>query len=197
MAGVTLSVNPVNSGEIYCDKKKMNNYAIYDIGTELSCEAKTNKTASLVPLVGDWLESITKGDLVFDSWSGLSNKSSTSTTFKVSQFGVLSANFKQSPPLLPDWLLGVIATLVVSGVIATYKILIKKTHRVNTKEYEKKIESTYALYHNKEECLHRLSERRRQITELFVNGKISKRNYELLDNKISDYENDMLKKAKS
>jgi hypothetical protein len=90
----------------------------------------------------------------------------------------------------------VIATLLASGVIATYKILSKKTHKINTKQYEKSIESTYdALHHNKEECLNRLGEKRKQIVELFARGRISRKDYEFLDNKISDYEKDMFKRV--
>jgi hypothetical protein len=45
--------------------------------------------------------------------------------------------------------------------------------------YEQKIDRAYnASLYNKQDCLQRLNEKRTQITELFVKGKISKSNYD-------------------
>jgi YVTN family beta-propeller protein len=196
MTGIRLKVHPLDFGTISCNGRKISDdYILYDLGSNVICKASINDTSGHIPFIGYLLDYISKGSIEFTSWSEASDDTdSNPTTFAALQYETLIANFKQNPPPLPEWLLTAMIPIIISAVIALYKIFGKRTHRINTKEYEKKIESTYnALYQNREECLHRLDERRRQITELFAKGKISKKNYELLDNTISNYENEIFK----
>jgi YVTN family beta-propeller protein len=104
--GIAVSVIPSNEGDAYCNNNKiLNNYALYDNGTSVICEVEINSTFSTIPIIGEWLESTTKGSLRFSSWHGLINSADNPVKFNISQFGVLTANLRQDPPLMPEWLL--------------------------------------------------------------------------------------------
>ena len=195
MTGITLKVRPLNFGSISCNGRKISdNYILYDLGTRSVAQLVTNNTSGQIPFIGSLIDYISKGSIDFKQWSNSNDTDANHTvTFTASKYETLTANFKQNPPL-PDWLWTAMISIIISAVIALYKIVSRNTHRINTTEYEKRIESTYnALHQNREECLHRLNERRRQIVELFAKGKISRKNYELLDNTISNYESEMFK----
>jgi YVTN family beta-propeller protein len=197
IAGIRLKVNPVNFGTISCNGRKISDdYILYDDASQVKCTASVNDTSGHTPFIGPLLDYISKGSIQFASWSEPSGDTnySPNINFSALQYGTLTANFKQLPPPLPDWLLTAIIPIIISAVIALYKIVSRRTHKINAKEYEKKIQDIYnTLSQNREECLRRLDDKRRQITELFTKGKLSRKNYELLDNTISYYENRMFK----
>jgi YVTN family beta-propeller protein len=190
--GVASSINPANSGDIYCNNRKVvNNYAMYDHGTSLTCEVRINSTSSAIPFIGDLLESITKPGLAFNSWSGLANNSKDNpTTFTASRFGVLIGNLRQTSALMPEWLLTTIVGIIISAATALYKIITtRRKRKFDVNGYEKKIDSIYnTSTRSKEECLAQLRDKRMQIAELFAKGKINKSNYERLSNRILSYE---------
>jgi YVTN family beta-propeller protein len=190
--GIASSINPSNSGDIYCNNKKIvNNYAMYDVGTNVTCEVRINGTSSAIPFIGDLLESITKPRLVFNSWSGLANSSKNNpTTFTVSRFGVLTANLRQTPPLMPEWLLTTIVGIIISAITALYKIITTiRRRKYDANVHEKKIDIIYKTsIHNKDACLAQLREEKKQITEMLLKGIINKSSYKRLNNRILSYE---------
>ncbi|HEY6885198.1 MAG TPA: YncE family protein, partial [Nitrososphaeraceae archaeon] len=78
VVGVSLNVNPLNSGVIFCNgKKTLSNYKRFGIEAPAECEARTNP------------------GFAFSSWSGdLVSDSASTVQFTPSQFGKkLNANF--------------------------------------------------------------------------------------------------------
>ena len=104
------NVNPPNAGFIECNGNKISsNYSRYYIDTSLECEAKANDGFTFSSWSGDYLPS--------------SNLNTPLTTFKVSKYGTLSANFIQSstvsiPPEFWTPLYGLIPGFFIPSIIS-------------------------------------------------------------------------------
>jgi YVTN family beta-propeller protein len=196
VAGITYNINPPDSGVVYCNRQKISNndHKKYDIGKQIKCEAKAN---SVFP---PWTFSSWSvfPPIAFDSWSGNlkssdsanANNQNPNPTFEVSQYGTLTFNFKEFIPseYIKMIVIPIILGLILSGITAWIAWLFTRRRRRYLGRYMKAIEAAYhTSTQNKEECFRRLSEIRRQITELFGRGKISESHYEILNEKISEY----------
>jgi hypothetical protein len=144
-------------------------------GTNLKCVANTNN------------------GFMFGSWSSdlTSNSTDNPISFKVSRYGMsLVANFEKAPPLIPpEYLTTIFGAILGIGIPAIGTWFFTTTRRNYLKRYLKTIEVTYDTFHlrNKDECLQRLEQKRKQIADVFEKGKISESYYEKLNDKISEY----------
>jgi YVTN family beta-propeller protein len=180
IVGTTFNINPPNSGYIYCNENRItNSYVKHDINTQLKCQAKANSFLGIFP------------PIVFDNWSGdlaPDSKNDPEMKFTVSHYGTLVANFKEIIPseyLTTEIILPVILGIILPGITAW---IFAKKRKSYLFRYLKTIQAAYEAAHkNKEESLQRLSQIRKEITELFNKGKISEDHYGMLDNKISEY----------
>jgi YVTN family beta-propeller protein len=121
LAGVSYDINPQDSGEIYCNDKKIQNtdYVRYDVGTELKCEAFSK---SVFP------------PLMFNYWSGDYGNGSDKNpvlTFRVSHYGKLISNFKELIP--PDYLntiFGAILAVALPTILGAVYAKRKKIRKI-------------------------------------------------------------------
>jgi YVTN family beta-propeller protein len=139
VAGVTFNINPPNSGEIYCKGYSIqdNNYLKYDIGTQLTCEAKAN---NIFPPVKFSFFSILP-PLSFDSWSSdfssNPNNNNPIITFDVSRYGTITATFNE---MIPSRYMEEITFATVGGVSAAIIIrtVYVKRQRIRGKDIKRK-----------------------------------------------------------
>ena len=176
-----LTFYPPNSGHIYCNQNQIvDSYIKNDIDTQLNCQAKAQQTfLGIFP------------PIVFDSWSGdvvTESKNNPEVTFPVTHYGTLVANFKEVIPseyLTTEIIIPVILGFIIPGIAAW---IFAKKRKSYLFRYLKTIQAAYEAAHkNKEESLQRLSQIRKEITELFNKGKISEDHYGMLDSKVSEY----------
>jgi hypothetical protein len=125
--GIAFNVDPLNSGEIYCDgnKLKNNEYKKYDIDTEFKCEAKANNIFPPINF-GSW--SIIP-PTIFGSWTGDLASSSSSdndptATFKAFQYGHLTANLKEL--ITGEYMNTIFGTVLSLAIPAIGGVLYKK-----------------------------------------------------------------------
>jgi hypothetical protein len=180
-AGMTFIVEPSHSGEIDCNGSKTsdnNSYVRYAVGTELICEARANNS---------WFH-----PLIFKSWDGIFMSFDNPITFKVDEYGTLTANFRDLIP--SDWASAIVGTLFGIAITAIGSVVYKNREWFNEKRgvylkrYTKRINTANEISHaNNNECLELLREIKKQVTELAVRGKISKAHYNILNDKITEY----------
>jgi hypothetical protein len=158
------NVSPPNAGLIECNGNKISsNYSRYNIDTPLECEAKANDGFTFSSWSGDYLPS--------------SNLNTPTTTFKVSKYGTLSANFIQSstvsvPPEFWTPLYGLIPGFFIPSIISW---LNGRRQRGYLQQYITQIGKFDK---------NRLEKR---ITSSYIEGKINDSHYQLLKDKISEY----------
>jgi YVTN family beta-propeller protein len=139
VAGVTFNINPPNSGEIHCKGYSIqdNDYIKYDIGTQLTCEAKAN---NIFPPAKFSFWSVLP-PLLFDSWSSdfssNSNNNNPIITFDVSRYGTMKATFKE---LIPSRYMEEITVATVGSVSAAIIIrtIVEKKKRIRGKAIKRK-----------------------------------------------------------
>jgi YVTN family beta-propeller protein len=190
VAGITFNISPSNSGFIECNGTKISdgNYIRYNISKNISCKANANS------------------DSVFRSWTGdlpLNLTSVTEITFRPSKYGNVTGNFV--PQLFTDeyWdelrgnVLGVMIPIMIS-VIGGYFVpsIARWLNSYRQRGYLRRIIITITMirdtfYRNEDEYLKRFEETRRRIDELLTEGKISEQQYGILNDKISEYEDDI------
>lgn len=108
--GVTFSINPLASGNIICDQRKISgtDYRMYDNNTELTCHAILNPGYEF----SLWSSDLTPSN----------SSNSADISFKVSHYGYLTANFRQASTVtIPtDLLYGVILGPTVGSITAWF-----------------------------------------------------------------------------
>jgi len=126
------------------------------------------------------------------SWSGVvDGLTANPIHFTASQYGTLTANFKQTLSL-EQYL------AIILGPVSVISIIISWVFRNRQRKYLSKyliiINNAYdTLYKNGEgddrqqEYLHRLDNVRKEATQLYIKGRISDAHYNVLDKIISDY----------
>lgn len=190
LVGISFNLKPSSAGNIECSPKIPNNYYIRVVsGTSLICNATTN------------------GGFQFSSWtSNLSPNSNNNTEakFKASDFGNITANYliPFAPPIIQALsrasdspLTSII--LPVAGAIAAWVGLqplltgwIKGwRQKQNLRRCMDDIIRMHAEYQKDSEYLGELQKKRNEIKMLLREAKISESQYDILDMKISDYEN--------
>jgi YVTN family beta-propeller protein len=186
--GVAFEINPANSGYVNCNGKEFSNgdYFRYNINTTLDCLAVPNAGFS------------------FSSWSGdltLRPIPSSQTTFKVSEFGNVTANFiipieftlpKEYWDQLSVILLSIIIPALVGWSIPAIAGWVNgKRQRRHLREYMTRI---YKVTNNNNdnpqntvEYLRRLREIQSDIEKALATGNISESQYEILNSKIIEH----------
>jgi YVTN family beta-propeller protein len=183
--GVLFKINPSDSTHINCNGKELSNnaYVVYDADTVVKCNTNGNN------------------GFTFISWSGslASNFSNNSmTTFKASQFGTVTANFREiansiNVSVPNDLLYGVILGPTVGSITAWMIPFFwdrhnRKTNLQDLRTHIPKIDQIYESHkQNKEECLHLLTEKRIDITKLLEYGKMDDSTFQILNDRISQY----------
>jgi len=200
-AGLRFSVNPPNAGSIVCNNQKnTKNFTRYDIGSSIRCGARSNNGFQFSSWSGDFDLSRPVGissvfDFVYYSLVGnrYANNSSMmyngynhntndipSTTFVVSKYGTLAANFINASSIPPEFwapIYGLIPGFFIPSAISW----------LNGKRQRKYFrESLGDIGKSDKESLER------HITALYSEGKINDSHYQVLKDKISDFykEND-------
>ena len=170
------NVNPPNVGDVECNGQPVlsNSSIRISNGTSIVCTANSSH------------------GYIFSSWSGVvDGLTANPIHFTASQYGTLTANFKQTLSL-EQYL------AIILGPVSVISIIISWVFRNRQRKYLSKyliiINNAYdTLYKNGEgddrqqEYLHRLDNVRKEATQLYIKGRISDAHYNVLDKIISDY----------
>jgi YVTN family beta-propeller protein len=171
------NVNPPNVGDVECNGQPVlsNSSIRISNGTSIVCTANSSH------------------GYIFSSWSGVVDGSTVANPihFTASQYGTLTANFKQTLSL-EQYL------AIILGPVSVISIVISWVFRNRQRKYLSKyliiINNAYdTLYKNsdgddrQQEYLHRLDNVRKEATQLYIKGRISDAHYNVLDKIISDY----------
>src|ERR671918_884204 len=168
---LTFNINPPNTGEIRCNNLRImsGNSTSYNKGQNLQCIATPER------------------GYAFASWSDLVNDlTDNPLTFKVSEFGTLTANFR--PTITPETYV-----FAIGGIVGATSVFLgwyyKYGQRRYVNRYLTRIESTYDTLHekDKQQCILQLQSIRRELIYLYKKGSLSDSHYNILDNKTSDY----------
>jgi hypothetical protein len=193
MVKVWFRTNPSNAGHIICNdtNEYEPNFPIYlDIGTRCTDDANSN--------------------FLFNSWSGnvADYLKDTSANTYVSRNGNLTANFVSSPlnNLLKDYLQGLnslvfaIVLPAIAGSILSWLVPFvvdrreKKNQRRSLAKYMNEIDEVYLQASKKEMgssgLFDILDKKRIELEQPLKEGKISEDQFEILNDKISQYENE-------
>jgi YVTN family beta-propeller protein len=202
IAGVTFKTNPLEAGFIECNgKETSSNYTIYDTDTRLECEAIPNSGFQFSSWSGDLVaptsniraqSKFTVSDYLFGSWFN-SNDNDAKTTVTVSKYGTLAANFIRPVEVsIPtEALLGIILSPIIGWMIPFIANRYREDkQREKLDQYMMKNinDELDKPYQNKVEYQNRLNELRKKIQEMYIERKISESYYEVLNNKISEYD---------
>ena len=191
-AGVRFGITPPTAGTIVCNNQKITkNFTRYDIGSSIRCEARSNNGFQFSSWSGDFdLNRSPVISSVFDfiyysiyenkyASSMMNNAYNTnnipSTTFVVSKYGTLTANFITASSIPPEFwapIYGLIPGFFIPSAISW---LNGRRQRKYFKESLGNIGKS-----NKE-----LVEK--QITRLYSEGKINDSQYQILKEKIADH----------
>jgi YVTN family beta-propeller protein len=183
IVGITFNADPTNAGHIICNTKEVPNniYIILDVYSK--CRAVHNT------------------GFVFSSWSGRlsSNFVNTSgTVVNASDYGSLTANFRQEQPELNvtipnDLLYGVILGPIV-GSFSAWLIPFfwdRRNKRAEIRAVRTHIPIIDRIYEsskqNQVECLTTLAQKRSEVTKLLEEGKINDSTFQILNDRISQY----------
>jgi YVTN family beta-propeller protein len=184
LIGVRFEINPADSGYIRCNENEFSNgdYFRYGINTTLTCSAVTNSGFS------------------FSSWSGAFTPRpipSTQTTFGVSKFGNVTANFvvpveftlpqEYLNQLTFDLLIGVIpATIVGWSIPAIAGWMNGRRQRRHLKRLLKRIDDNDIIRtQDSVKYSTQLEEIRKDIQNALSTGKIDESQFNILKDKIS------------
>jgi hypothetical protein len=175
LIGINFNINPINSGQlIFNDKKIVNaSYVRYNSGTAIECKAIPNK---------DFVTGLWSGNVIPD----LKYSSSDTIRFKIDRFGNLTANFEPSPSVdlnIPFDTLIQILLIIITAIVGW---LIPGIVAFLNKLRQKKKVITYmdsVNYAKKEDILEAL---RREISVDYAKGKLDSTNYEILNNRVEE-----------
>jgi YVTN family beta-propeller protein len=184
LAGITFNVNPSNSGLVDCNGTTISdvNYERYKAGTEINCKAKPSS------------------DYVFKSWSAdlpLASGTSPATTFNSSDYGNVTANFQVPVEItLPKayWeQLYVVLISIMVPAIAGWSIpaIAGYVNTVRQRKVLRKIMGDIIRVNNSssddEEKRRLFGEIQIEFEKKLTEGKISESQYDILNNKVSEY----------
>jgi YVTN family beta-propeller protein len=217
VAGLNYTVFPQNAGEIYCNGIKVSNtYHRFEVGNT-NCEAKPNRGFVFNLWSGDMPSSSVFSSTTFNSnnpadnpnnvlpFSSLleetapnSNSYNNRINFQLGHYGNLTAAFKEAPPpfqfTIPPQTLFEIFILSISAIVTLFipsmiRWSISKRQLRHLDKYMTRIFSIYdGEFNKRDECLQNLERTRREIDESFAKGKVSEAHYQILNKKISEFE---------
>jgi YVTN family beta-propeller protein len=176
---IAFDVNPPDVGNIQCNGQQIlsNSSIVVNNGAHITCMANSSHGYK------------------FSSWSGLVDSSADNPIhFTASNYGTLTANFQQSLSV-EQYLAIILGPVSVVSIVVSW--LFRSRQRRYLNKYVIAINSVYDnfLYKNREgnsnnrqqEYLLRLDGVRKEITQLYIKGRISDAHYNVLDKIISDY----------
>ena len=191
-AGIIFNTNPINSVKIICNNKQYptNIYLYVDAGT--NCTAQPDKDF----LFNTWVESPPS-----NRNSSIPLQSNSSGNLTVNRYGTFTVNSKHPQPLstqdLFNYLTGALGTAVaINGAILTVPGILRTRKQSKTlSAYLYKINDKYSEFcnmsrpGNKSEYLTFLNTLRKDIISLVQKRAINESQYQILDDKITEYAN--------
>jgi hypothetical protein len=185
LAGITYNINPSHSGHINCNGTRVSDtgYIRYEMGSKIACEAQPNS------------------DYIFRSWSTnfpLQLGAASTTAFKSSGYGNVTANFQVPVEVtLPKayWeqlyivLISIMIPAVVGWSIPAIAAYVSRVRQRKVLRYcmGKIIQIHDNTQNDKDKHISLLDKVRIDIVEKLTEGKITDQQYNILNNKISDY----------
>ena len=170
-----VEVNPENAGTIECNNSKLpsESFLLHPINTEIKCTAHASRGYS------------------FDFWSNMISDNKNPITLNVTENNLLVANFK--PAISNETYIGMVAAIIGStSIFAGWYYKRRERSYLNTSM--NRIDFTYdALKKDKLEGVKQLEEIRKEITNLFKKGKLTDSHYNILDKRISELINTLLR----
>jgi YVTN family beta-propeller protein len=197
---VSFSIIPSNSGHIRCNDSEFPTEQPLRIAFGTQCIADHNKGFQFSSWTEDLGRNSTKtistaqiSDSLFNSLLAAFgfNPIDNASLLNITKTGNFTATFKELPPPVPQqYLIGLytLAATVFTGwfVPTIARWLNSVLQRKHLKEY---LFAINTLDQNNDRYLQQLDELKSNITYSYAKGKISELHYNLLNKKISDYEN--------
>ena len=173
---LSVEIKPENAGTIDCNNSKLptQDFLLHPVNTEIKCTAHASRGYS------------------FDFWSNMIADTKNPITLNTTENNLLVANFK--PAISTEAYIGMIAATVGStSIFAGWYY--KRRERSYLNQSMNRIDFTYeALKKDKVEGVKQLEELRKEITNLFKKGKLTDSHYNILDKRISELINILLRK---
>lgn len=173
---LSVEIKPENAGTIDCNNSKLptQDFLLHPINTEIKCTAHASRGYS------------------FDFWSNMIADTKNPITLNTTENNLLVANFK--PAISTEAYIGMVAATVGStSIFAGWYY--KRRERSYLNQSMNRIDFTYdALKKDKVEGVKQLEELRKEITNLFKKGKLTDSHYNILDKRISELINTLLRK---
>jgi YVTN family beta-propeller protein len=185
LAGITYNINPSHSGHINCNGTRVSDtgYIRYEVGSKIACEAQPNS------------------DYIFRSWSAsipLQSGAASTTAFKSSDYGNVTANFQVPvevtlPKAYWEQLYIVLISIMVPAVAGwSIPAITAYVSRVRQRKVLRYCMGNIIQIHedtqnDKDKHMSLLDKARIDIVGKLTQGKINERQYDILNNKISDY----------
>ena len=173
---LSVEIKPENAGTIDCNNSKLptQDFLLHPINTEIKCTAHASRGYS------------------FDFWSNMIADTKNPITLNTTENNLLVANFKSA--ISTEAYIGMIAATVGStSIFAGWYY--KRRERSYLNQSMNRIDFTYdALKKDKVEGVKQLEELRKEITNLFKKGKLTDSHYNILDKRISELINILLRK---
>ena len=172
---LSVNVNPENSGTVECNNYRFPSIhsILYPHNTEITCVAHASREKS------------------FDFWSDMLSTNKNPVTFNVTENNQLTANFKDS--ISTETYIGMLAGILGSTSIFA-GFYYRRRERRNLNKVMNRIDFTYdALKQDRIEGVKQLEEIREEINHLFKQGKITDSHYNILEKKIADLVNKLLR----
>ena len=173
---LSVEIKPENAGNIDCNNSKLptQDFLLHPINTEIKCTAHASRGYS------------------FDFWSNMIEDTKNPITLNTTENNLLVANFK--PAISTEAYIGMVAATVGStSIFAGWYY--KRRERSYLNQSMNRIDFTYdALKKDKVEGVKQLEELRKEITNLFKKGKLTDSHYNILDKRISELINILLRK---
>ena len=170
-----VEINPENAGTIECNNTKVptQSFWLYPINTEIKCTAHASRGYS------------------FDFWSNMISDNKNPITLNVTDNNLLVANFK--PAISTETYIGMVAAIIGStSIFAGWYYKRRERSYLNTSM--NRIDFTYdALKKDRLEGVKQLEEIRKEITNLFKKGKLTDSHYNILDKRITELINTLLR----
>lgn len=172
---LSVKIIPENAGTVECNTSKLpsQSFWLHPINTEIKCTAYASRGYS------------------FDFWSNMISDNNNPLTLNVTENNLLVGHFK--PAISTETYIGMVAAIVGStSIFAGWYY--KRRERSYLNKSMNRIDFTYdALKNNKVEGVKQLEELRKEITNLFKKGKLTDSHYNILDKRISELINSLLR----
>ena len=172
---LSVEIKPENAGTIECNNSKLpsQSFWLHPINTEIKCAAHASRGYS------------------FDFWSNMISDNKNPITLNPTENNLLVAHFK--PAISTETYIGMVAAIVGStSIFAGWYY--KRRERSYLNKSMNRIDFTYdVLKKDKVEGVKQLEEIRKEVNNLFKKGKLTDSHYNILDKRISELINTLLR----